>query len=185
MQSKKTKLEIFREGISLFIETPLPEDLFLEYCQDDERYGKGEQALRVWINFNLKDNVRDWITANSVLNAVELLYNNAVEANMLAPDLEVIPANGSENIIELTDENMPIETLEKLGITQNKLNTDVITVKDIGLFYLDGEFNFKNSLKAIFKGGFNIGYAKAEKNTKDTSNENEADKSFYDNYGNP
>lgn len=77
MKSTKTKEQVYRESFNLFTAVPVPEDLLSSYLVDE--YGEASLELQSWIVNNLRKEISDWATGIGVIEAVDLLYNSAVE----------------------------------------------------------------------------------------------------------
>ena len=87
-RSNKTKEEIFRDGFSLFVNKIVPKPLLDGYLKDLETFdGEATSNLQVWIVNNLKPELNDWITGIGIIEAVELLYNSALENGNLGGDI--------------------------------------------------------------------------------------------------
>jgi hypothetical protein len=77
MKSKKTKEQIFIDGFSLFINKQIPTDIFNAYMNDIN--GEATAELQYWIVNNMRKEIMDWCTAIGIIEAVEHLYQTALE----------------------------------------------------------------------------------------------------------
>jgi hypothetical protein len=89
VRSNKTKERIFRDGFSLFVNGHIPDDIFQEYMDDlIIKDGRGSFKLQCWIVYNMKDDIDDWVTGIGIIEAVELLYESALENGNLLTEEE-------------------------------------------------------------------------------------------------
>jgi hypothetical protein len=82
MRSTKTKEQIFRDGFGLFTNGQIPDDILNNYLIDED--GEATFELQCWINNNVRGEVMDWITGIGIIEAVELLYESALENGNLS-----------------------------------------------------------------------------------------------------
>lgn len=81
----KTKEQIFREGFGLFINNPIPDDIFNKYMDDID--GEGTLKLQSWIINNVRGEIIDWVTGIGIIESVELLYESAIENGNVVMEL--------------------------------------------------------------------------------------------------
>ena len=77
VRSNKTKEEIFRDGFTLFVNKPLPDKLLINYLNDEN--GLATSSLQMWLVDNMKTELIDWCTGIGIIEAVEHLYEAALE----------------------------------------------------------------------------------------------------------
>lgn len=77
MKSIKTKEQIFRECFALFVDSTIPDDIFNAYMNDVD--GSASLELQAWLISNMKDSIADWATGIGIIDAVELMYNSAMD----------------------------------------------------------------------------------------------------------
>ena len=77
MRSTKTKEQIYREGFRLFTNGQIPDVIFNSYVNDQNDDATSE--LQNWCLNNMKDSISDWCTGIGIIEAVEDLYNTALE----------------------------------------------------------------------------------------------------------
>lgn len=82
MRSTKTKEQIFRDGFGLFTNGQIPNDIFDGYMKDED--GEATFKLQCWILNNMRGEIIDWATGIGIIEAVELLYNSALENGNLS-----------------------------------------------------------------------------------------------------
>lgn len=75
MRSTKTKEQIFRDGFSLFTNGQIPNEIFNSYMNDED--GDTTSRLQWWCVDNMRGEITDWCTGIGIIEAVELLYENA------------------------------------------------------------------------------------------------------------
>ncbi len=77
MRSKKSKVQIYLDGFSLFLKESIPDDLFINYTND--RDGSATYELQLWVVNHMKDEIADWCTGIGIIESVEHLYEVALE----------------------------------------------------------------------------------------------------------
>ena len=82
MRSTKTKEQIFRDGFGLFTNGQIPNDIFDGYMTDED--GEATFKLQCWVLNNMRGEIIDWSTGIGIIEAVELLYNSALENGNLS-----------------------------------------------------------------------------------------------------
>ena len=87
MRSTKTKEQIFRDGFGLLTNGQIPNDIFNGYMADED--GEGTFELQCWIVNNMRGEIMDWATGVGIIEAVELLYESALENGNLSIKDEV------------------------------------------------------------------------------------------------
>ena len=80
-RSKKTKEQIFKDSFSLFVNKKIPKKLLNGYMNDED--GLFTFELQEWIVNNLRPEISDWCTGIGVIDAVEILYESAVDNGRL------------------------------------------------------------------------------------------------------
>jgi hypothetical protein len=85
MRSLKTKEQIFRDGFSLFVNGCIPDDIFEGYMNDED--GEATLKLQIWIVNNMRGEICDWATGIGIIEAVELLYESALENGNLSIEI--------------------------------------------------------------------------------------------------
>lgn len=73
----KTKEEIAKNFISLFVNYEIPDELIEDYLDDED--GEATLGLQTWIIYNMKPSLADWCTGIGVIESFELCYNSAIE----------------------------------------------------------------------------------------------------------
>jgi hypothetical protein len=77
MKSNKTKEQIFRDSLSLFVNEYIPDDILKSYLNDED--GEATMELQGWILNNMRGEIQDWCTGIGIIEAVEHLYETALE----------------------------------------------------------------------------------------------------------
>lgn len=77
MRSNKTKEKVFRDSFSLFANGYIPNDILNNYLNDED--GESTAILQEWILTNMRGEISDWCTAIGIIEAVEHLYETALE----------------------------------------------------------------------------------------------------------
>lgn len=77
MRSNKTKEQILRDGFTLFVNKPVPDELLINYIND--KYGESTAKLQCWLLDNMRTEITDWCTGIGIIEAVEHLYQTALE----------------------------------------------------------------------------------------------------------
>ena len=77
MKSSKTKEQIFRDGFRLFTNGQVPNDIFNAYMSDGD--GQATFELQSWLLNNMKSEIMDWCTSIGIIEAVEHLYQTALD----------------------------------------------------------------------------------------------------------
>lgn len=77
MRSNKTKEEIYLDAFALFVTKPMPNELFINYMNDED--GEATFELQCWIVNNMRTEIIDWCTGIGIIEAVEHLYKVAEE----------------------------------------------------------------------------------------------------------
>lgn len=72
-----TKEKIYRYLFSLFTNGRIPDDIFNDYINDKD--GEGTSRIQWWIIDNMRGEISDWCTGIGIIEAVEHLYNCALE----------------------------------------------------------------------------------------------------------
>ena len=72
-----TKEKIYRDSFSLFTNGRIPDGMFNDYINDKE--GEATLILQWWIIDNMRGEISDWCTGIGIIEAVEHLYNCALE----------------------------------------------------------------------------------------------------------
>jgi hypothetical protein len=68
------KKQIIKEGLSIFINKEIPDNIFEPYFNNQD-----STYLQEFVLNNLKPGVGNWITGIGIIEAVELIYESAVE----------------------------------------------------------------------------------------------------------
>lgn len=76
MRSKKTKQEIFMDSYRLFITKEIPPQMMHDYLNDQD--GDATSNLQSFIVLNMRKEISDWCTGIGIIEATELLYNEAL-----------------------------------------------------------------------------------------------------------
>lgn len=71
------KEKIYRDSFSLFLDSKIPDDIFNNYINDKD--GEATSILQWWIIDNMKEELDYWCTGIGIIEAVEHLYNCALE----------------------------------------------------------------------------------------------------------
>jgi hypothetical protein len=85
MRSTKTKEKIFRESFSLLTNGWIPDEIFNAYMNDKD--GDGTIKMQEWCVDNMRGEIMDWSTGLGIIEAVESLYQCALENGNLSEEL--------------------------------------------------------------------------------------------------
>lgn len=77
MATNKFKEQIFRDAFALFTNGRIPDDIFNAYMNDET--GEATSKLQFWILANMRGEIVEWCTGIGVIEAVEHLYQTALE----------------------------------------------------------------------------------------------------------
>jgi hypothetical protein len=91
MKSEKTKAEIFKEAIELFITEEVHNGLLINYLdaqEDKDDEGDATFHLQAMIVNFMKPEILDWCTGIGIIEAVNHLYNTALENGNLINKLK-------------------------------------------------------------------------------------------------
>lgn len=77
IKSNKTKEQVYRETFALFTNGHIPDEIFNAFMNDE--YGEGASRMQFWCVDNMRGEIMDWCTGIGIIEAVEHLYQCAVE----------------------------------------------------------------------------------------------------------
>ena len=86
MRSNKTKEQIYRDSFSLFVNGRIPNKILDDYLNDQD--GEGSSNIQCWIVNNMRDEIMDWCTGIGIMDAVDILYNEAKANGNLKEGIE-------------------------------------------------------------------------------------------------
>ena len=74
MKELKDREEILRSAFGLLTNGRIPDNIFIPYLN-----GSDEGGLQYWCVENMRGELMDWCTGIGIIEAVELMYNVAIE----------------------------------------------------------------------------------------------------------
>lgn len=77
IRSNKSKEQILRDAFGLLTNGRIPDDIFNEYIDNVD--GDGSWRIQEWCVNNMKESIADWCTGIGIIEAVEHLYDVALE----------------------------------------------------------------------------------------------------------
>lgn len=84
-RSEKTKEQIYRDSFSLLTNGYIPDEIFNGYINDED--GEGTSRLQWWCVDNMRGEIMDWCTGIGIIEAVEKLYECALDNGNLSEEL--------------------------------------------------------------------------------------------------
>jgi len=84
-RSEKTKEQIYRDSFSLLTNGYIPDKILNDFINDED--GEATFELQCWIVNNMRGEIMDWATGIGIIEAVEKLYECALDNGNLSEEL--------------------------------------------------------------------------------------------------